>query len=187
MNSNSLVGLVSWQWDSVGWACVLCDRSIQNGRASRSASSQQCARPFYSSCAGFFGKASHHPGLSTSCSLDLSPCNFWLFPKLKSPLKGRWFVNATVTQYTSSVNGVLLLTYYSHRRVTVHGCTVRSPLIGCQVISRPHDWFSSYSKWTDTSWTALVHKHNAVLGLHKLKSCIVCFVSCNKVVDDLSM
>jgi len=40
-------------------------------------------------------------------SPDLAPYDFWLFPKLKSPLKGR-FVNATVTQYTSSVNGVSL-------------------------------------------------------------------------------
>jgi hypothetical protein len=27
----------------------------------------------------------------------LAPCDFWFFPELKSPLKGR-FVNATVTQ-----------------------------------------------------------------------------------------
>jgi transposase len=42
-------------------------------------------------------------------SPDLAPCNFWLFAKLKSLLKGRRFVNATVTQYTSLVNGVSLL------------------------------------------------------------------------------
>jgi len=39
----------------------------------------------------------------------LAPCDFWLFPKLKSPLKGR-FVNATVRQYTNSVNGFSLPT-----------------------------------------------------------------------------
>jgi hypothetical protein len=43
-------------------------------------------------------------------STDLAPCDLWLFPKLKSPLKGRKFVNATVIQYTSSVNGVSLPT-----------------------------------------------------------------------------
>jgi hypothetical protein len=43
-------------------------------------------------------------------SPDLAPCDFWFFPKLKSPLKVRRFVNATVTQYTNSVNGVSLLT-----------------------------------------------------------------------------
>ena len=31
-------------------------------------------------------------------------------------------MNATVTQYTSSVNGVSLPTYLTHGRVTVHGC-----------------------------------------------------------------
>jgi hypothetical protein len=41
---------------------------------------------------------------------DLAPCNFWFFPKLKSPLKERRFVNATVTQYTNLVNGVSLPT-----------------------------------------------------------------------------
>ena len=68
VNSHSPVGLVSRQWDTVDWACVLCDRRIHNDRASRSASSRQCACPFYSSRAGFFflslSKASHHPGLS---------------------------------------------------------------------------------------------------------------------------
>jgi hypothetical protein len=43
-------------------------------------------------------------------SQDLARCDFRLFPKLKSPLKRRIFVNATVTQYTSSLNGVSLPT-----------------------------------------------------------------------------
>jgi len=66
VNSHSPVGLVSRQWDADDWACVLCDRRIQNDRTNRSASSRQCACPFYSSLAGFFwtGKTSHHPGLS---------------------------------------------------------------------------------------------------------------------------
>jgi len=40
-------------------------------------------------------------------SPDLAPCDFRLFPKLNSPLKGWRIVNATVTQYTSTVNGCL--------------------------------------------------------------------------------
>ena len=187
VNSNSPVGLVSRQWDAIDRACVLCDRPVQNGRASRLASSRQCACPIYSSHADFFDIASHHPRLSTPYNLDLAPCNFWLFPKIKSPFIWRWFENAMVTQYTSSFNSVLLPTYQSHGRVTVLVWAVRSPLTGCQVTSRPRNWFSRYSKWTDIFWTALVHKHSAVLGLCKLKSCIVCFVNCNKVDDDLSM
>ena len=94
-------------------------------------------------------------------SPDLAPCDFWFFPKLKSPLTRRRFVNATVTQYTSSVNGVSLPTAQSHGRVAVHGCTVRSPLTGCQVTSRPRDRFSRYSKWHDTFWIAIV-QHCAI-------------------------
>jgi len=92
-------------------SCVLCDRRVQNDRTSRSASSLQCAYPFFSSRAGLFWpkhhitQASQHP-----CSLDLAPCVFRLFPKVKSPLKRMKFVNATVTQYTNSVNGVSLPT-----------------------------------------------------------------------------
>ena len=63
-------------------------------------------------------------------------------------------VNATVTQYTSSGNGVSLPTDYPHGRVTVHGCTVRSSLTGCEVTSRPLDQFSRYSKRMDTFRTA---------------------------------
>jgi hypothetical protein len=44
------------------------------------------------------------------CSPDLAPYDFWLFPKLKSLLKGGRYVNATVTQFTISVNGVSLPT-----------------------------------------------------------------------------
>jgi len=109
MSSHSPVGLVSRQWEAVDWACVLGDRRIHNGRAGRSASSRQCACPFYSSRAGLFGKASYYSGLLVPYTPDLALCDFRLFPKLKSPLKGRRFVNE-VTQYKSSFNGVSLPT-----------------------------------------------------------------------------
>jgi len=60
----------------------------------------------------FFGGTKHRivQVCQHAYSPDLAPSDFWLFPKLKSPLKVRRLVNATVTQYTSSVNGVSLLT-----------------------------------------------------------------------------
>jgi len=54
VNSRSPMELVSRQWDGVDGVFVLCDRRIHKDRASRSASSRQCACPFYSSCADFF-------------------------------------------------------------------------------------------------------------------------------------
>jgi len=86
VNSHSPVGLVSRQWDAVDWVCVLCDRHIHSDRASRSASSRQCACPFYSSFAGFFlggGKASHHPGLSAPLQPRFGSLRLLAFPKAK--------------------------------------------------------------------------------------------------------
>ena len=108
------------------------------------------------SCRLFWLNIASPTTVSLLPSPHLAVCDLWLFPKLQSPLKGRRFVNATVTQYTSSVKAVSLPTDSPHWSVTVHGCTVRSPLTGCQVTSSPHDQFSRYSKWTDTFQTALV-------------------------------
>ena len=111
VNSHSPVGLVSLQWDAVGWVCVLCDRRIHNDRASRLAPSRQCACPFYSFRASLFWPSITSPSsVSHPYSPDLAPCYFWLFPKLKSPLKVRRYMNATVTQYTNSIKGVSLPT-----------------------------------------------------------------------------
>ena len=111
VNSHSPVGVVSRQWDAVDWACVLCDHHIHKDRTSRSASSRQCACSIYSSRAGYF-MAKHH--ITQVCqppnSPGLPPCHFLFFSKLKSSLKGRRFVNATVTQYTSSIIGFSLPT-----------------------------------------------------------------------------
>ena len=83
VNSHSPMGLLSWQWDAVNWACVLCDRHIHNDRASRSASSRQCACPFYSSPAGFFGTSSNHPGLSAPKQPRFGSLQLLTFPKYK--------------------------------------------------------------------------------------------------------
>ena len=141
VNSHSPLGLVSRQWDAVNCACVLCDRRIHNDRASRSASSRQCSCPFYSSRAGFFFfLVKHH--IAQVCKPPTA--QIWLpatsgFSQIA--VESEDIVNATVTQYTSSVNGVSLPTDLPHRRVTVHGCAVRSPLTGCQDTSRPRDRF----------------------------------------------
>ena len=82
VENHSPVGLVSRQWDAVDWACVPCNRRIHNDRASRSASSQR-ACPFYSSREGFFGKASHHPDLSSPLQLRFGSLRLPAFPKAK--------------------------------------------------------------------------------------------------------
>jgi len=83
VNSHSAVGLVSRQRDAVDWACVLCDRRIHNDQASRSTSALQRACPFYSSRAGFFGKTSHHPGLSAPLEHWIGSLRLLACPKAK--------------------------------------------------------------------------------------------------------
>jgi hypothetical protein len=108
VNSHSPMGLVSWQWDTADWACVLCDRRIDNDQASGLAHHDNTSDHSTALIQAFLAK--HH--ITQVCqppySPDLSPCDFWLFPKLKLPLKGRRSVNAMVTLYTSSVKGISL-------------------------------------------------------------------------------
>jgi len=52
-------------------------------RAGRSASSRPCACTFYSSCAGFSGKLSHHPGLSAPLQPRCGSSWLMAFPKAK--------------------------------------------------------------------------------------------------------
>ena len=55
------------------------------------ASSWLHAHSCITSHAEFCGEISNHPGYSDPYLPDLMPCDFWLFPKLKSPLKGKRF------------------------------------------------------------------------------------------------
>jgi hypothetical protein len=114
VNSHSSVGLVSRQWEVVYWACLL--RTVTVTMTERTDQLHHDNAPAHSTALvqAFFegGGAKHHISqvCQPPCSPDLASCHFWLFPKLKSWLKGRRFVNATLTQYKNSVNGVSLPT-----------------------------------------------------------------------------
>ena len=53
--------------------------------------SQQCAHWCIMSHAEFFSKTSNHQVSPTLYNQDFVSCDFWLFPKLKSPLRGKRF------------------------------------------------------------------------------------------------
>jgi len=111
VKSRSPVGLVSRQWDAVDCACVLCDRRIYNDRASRSASSRQCACPFYSSRAGFFDKALHQPGLSAPLQPRFGSLRLLAFPKAKIAVErwgDLWVRRSHSTQAQSTASHCLL-------------------------------------------------------------------------------
>jgi len=110
MNSHSPMRLVSRQWDGVDWASVLWPSHSQWPSEQIGFITTMRLPIPQLSCRFFFPKHHITPVCQPPYSPDLAPCDFWLFPKLKSPLKMRIFVNATVTQYTRSVNGVSLPT-----------------------------------------------------------------------------
>ena len=70
------------------------------------ASSGQLACSHITSCAEFFGETSNHPDDSAFLSPDLVPCDFWLFPNLKSPLKGKRFL--TINKIQETMTGQLM-------------------------------------------------------------------------------
>ena len=67
--------------DVVEWACALCGCRIQNTEVVQ-------MQPLYSP--------------------NLAPSDFWLFPKLKSPLKGKRFQTQTVSELQENVTGQLM-------------------------------------------------------------------------------
>ena len=72
------------------------------------ASSQRHTHSCITSRAEFFGETSNHPGDSAPYSPDLVPCDFWLFPKLKSPLKRKRC--RTIDEIQETTTGQLMLT-----------------------------------------------------------------------------
>jgi hypothetical protein len=151
------VGLVSRQWDAVDRACVLCDRRIHNERASRSASWRQRSCPFYSSRAGLSGKTSHHPGLSAPLQPRFGSLKLTAFSIAKIAVEKEGICECDGHTVHKLSKRRLTAIWLAPARMAVHGCTVRSPLTGCQVTSRIRDRFSRFSKWLGTFRTALVH------------------------------
>ena len=84
MNNDDFTVLVSGGGRWLARACVLCGHLIQNDWASR-------AKNLHPSHVEFFVKYQIIQVTQPSYSPDLVPCDFWLFPKLKSPLKAKRF------------------------------------------------------------------------------------------------
>jgi hypothetical protein len=110
VNSNSPVGPVSRQWDAVDWCCVLWPSHSQWPSEQISFITTMRLPILQLSWRLFFAKRHITQVCQQSYIPDLAPCDFWLFVKRKSPLKGRRFVNVPVRQHISSVNGVSLPT-----------------------------------------------------------------------------
>ena len=80
------------------------------GKRCLAALSQQCACPFFSICAGFFGKTSHRPGLSVPLQPRFGSLWLLAFHKAKIAYEREEICECDSYMYTSSVGSVSLLT-----------------------------------------------------------------------------
>ena len=71
------------------------------------ASSQQCTRSRIMSRTEFLVKHQITQVTQRPYSSDLVPCDFWLFPRLKSPLKGKRF--QTINEIHKNMTGQLMV------------------------------------------------------------------------------
>ena len=136
MNSHSPVGLVSLQWDAVDWACLLCDRRIHKDRASWSASSRLSAYIFYNPVAVFFGKASHHPGLSAPLRPRFGSLQLKASPKAKIAVEREGICECDV----HTVHKL------SQRRLTADWLAPRESDCSWMHSKVSSDWLPSYTK-----------------------------------------
>ena len=86
----------------------MIQKAVAMGNWWLAASSQQSAHSRITSCAEFFMKHQITQVTQPPNSPDLAPGDFWLFPKLKSPLKGKRF--QTVHEIQENTTGQLMVT-----------------------------------------------------------------------------
>ena len=118
----------------------------------------------------FFDKTSNHPGDSAPLSPDLVPCNFWLFPKLKSPLKGKGF--QTLNEIQENTMGQLMVTgrtVWGPKVPTLKGTEVSLSYIQCFLYLVFSSIYVSnfHIAWLNTCWTNLIYSRVSphMLGL----------------------
>ena len=93
-------------------------------------------------------------------SPDLASCNFWLFPKLKLPLKGKRF--QTVNEIQENVVGQLMAvgkTVWGPKVPTLKNTEASLSYVQCflYLVSSSINVSILHSKWLDTFWTDFVY------------------------------
>ena len=102
------------------------------------------------------------PMTQTPYSPDLVPWDFWLFPKLKSPLKGKRFLNINEIQENTAsgaVDGDWENCVRSQGAYTLRGTEVSLSYVQCflyLLVSSSINVSIFHITWLDTFWTDLL-------------------------------
>ena len=97
---------------------------------------------------------------SPTHSPDLVPCDFWFFPNLKSPLKGKRF--RTVCEIEENMVGQLMAigrTMWGPKVPTLKGTEASLSYVWCflYIVSPSINVFTFYITCLDTFWTDLMY------------------------------
>ena len=91
---------------------------------------------------------------------DVAPCNYWLFPKLKSPVKGKRF--QTMDEIQENMTGQLMAigrTVWGPKVPTLKGTEASLSYVQCfsHLVSSSVNISIFHIPWLDTFWTDLVY------------------------------
>ena len=136
----------------------MIQKSAAMGNWWLAASSPQHTHSCITSHAELFGETSNHPGDSAPPTAQLVPYNFWLFPKLKSPLKGKRFQAANEIQENRT--GQLMVigrTVWGPQVPTLKGTEASLSYVQrfLYLVSPSINASIFHSMWLDTFWTDL--------------------------------
>ena len=126
------------------------------------ASFQQCTHSCITSGAEIFGETSNHPGDSVPTlqhRFGALPCDFWLFSKLKSRLKGKRF--QTIDENQENMIGQLMVigrTVWGPKMPTLKGTEMSLSYVQCflYLVSSSINVSIFHISWLVTFWTDLI-------------------------------
>ena len=137
----------------------LIEKATAMGNWWLAASIWQCACSCIMSHAEFFGNTSNHSGDSAPHSADLVPYSFWLFPILKSLLKGKRF--QTINEIQENTMGQLMSigrTVWGPKVSALKGTEVSLSYVQCflHLLSSSINVSIFHITWLGTFWTDLI-------------------------------
>ena len=109
---------------------------------------------------GFLAKHQITQVTQALCSPDLVPCDFWLFQKLKSPLKGKRFQTfSEIQEKTTEQMTAIRRTVWGPKVPNLKETEASLPYVQCflHLVSSLINVSIFHIAWLDTFWTTIIY------------------------------
>ena len=144
----------------------MIQKAMSMGNWWLAASSWQHAHSCITCCAVFLVKYPITQVTEVPYSPDVVPCNFWLFPKLKPPLKGKRF--QIFDEIQEDTTGQLIETgraVWGPKVPTFKGIEVTLSYVQCFLYLVSSIYVSIFHwTWLDTFWTNLIYCYSMLVN-----------------------